>query len=288
MKKITAILVVLCMLLSMVPAMAESGTLLGEGEEGGFDLGGLFGGEDGFDLGGLFGGEDGIGSKVDEWINGEDGIGSKVKDLINGEDGIASKVKDLFSGENGIASKVNELINGENGIASKVSGLASKAQEYLADKDIMSMLQGLFGGTSSDAEGDKSAPAAVTESFVAAESIDQFYGVWTLSKAMISGYPISLEEVAAMLEVPVSFQLVLAEGSFSMILNGEEQKAEVEMELVDGALQMKTGDEISILKLTAEGELVMVSDAVNLYFVPGVLETAETAEAAEEPAAANE
>ena len=236
------------------------GGLLGsENGEGSLDLnsmlGGLLGGENGEGsldlqsmLGGLLGGEDGEGS----------GLLSKLKGLFNGEDGegsgLLSKLKGLLSGEdsdgNGLMAKLGSLFGGENGEGG--SGLSS-------------MLGGLLGG---DASETKAAPAPAAENFIAADSAEQFFGTWTLSKATIQGYPISLEEVAAMLQTPLTFQVVLTGSSVTISFEENEHTEAIETVLTDGALVLTQNGETSTLKLTDAGELVMVSDVVNLYFTP--------------------
>ena len=236
------------------------GGLLGsENGEGSLDLnsmlGGLLGGENGEGsldlqsmLGGLLGGEDGEGS----------GLLSKLKGLFNGEDGegsgLLSKLKGLLSGEdsdgNGLMAKLGSLFGGENGEGG--SGLSS-------------MLGGLLGG---DASETKAAPAPAAENFIAADSAEQFFGTWTLSKATIQGYPISLEEVAAMLQTPLTFQVVLTGSSVTISFEENEHTEAIETVLTDGALVLTQNGETSTLKLTDVGELVMVSDVVNLYFTP--------------------
>ena len=254
------------------------GLLGGENGEGSLDLnsmlGGLLGSENGEGsldlqsmLGGLLGGEDGEGS----------GLLSKLKGLFNGEDGegsgLLSKLKGLLSGEdsdgNGLMAKLGSLFGGENGEGG--SGLSSMLGGLLGGENsedgtgLMSMLGGLLGG---DASETKAAPAPAAENFIAADSAEQFFGTWTLSKATIQGYPISLEEVAAMLQTPLTFQVVLTGSSVTISFEENEHTEAIETVLTDGALVLTQNGETSTLKLTDAGELVMVSDVVNLYFTP--------------------
>ena len=274
------------------------GLLSGETSEDGADLssmlGGLLGSENGEGsldlnsmLGGLLGSENGEGSldlnsMLGGLLGGENGEGSldlqsMLGGLLGGEDGegsgLLSKLKGLLSGEdsdgNGLMAKLGSLFGGENGEGG--SGLSSMLGGLLGGENsedgtgLMSMLGGLLGG---DASETKAAPAPAAENFIAADSAEQFFGTWTLSKATIQGYPISLEEVAAMLQTPLTFQVVLTGSSVTISFEENEHTEAIETVLTDGALVLTQNGETSTLKLTDAGELVMVSDVVNLYFTP--------------------
>lgn len=123
-------------------------------------------------------------------------------------------------------------------------------------------LLGLLGSEESETK-------SIETVYATAETKEQFFGTWNLTKATIFDVPVTLEDVASLLEIPLTLQVIVADGSFAMVAEGEPKAEEVTMELVDGALNLaKEGDETMALKLTDAGELVMEIGFVSLYFVP--------------------
>ncbi len=123
-------------------------------------------------------------------------------------------------------------------------------------------LLGLLGSEESETK-------SIETVYAAAETKEQFFGTWNLTKATIFDVPVTLEDVASLLEIPLTLQVIVADGSFAMVAEGEPKPEEVTMELVDGALSLtQEGDETMVLKLTDAGELVMEIGFVSLYFVP--------------------
>ena len=142
-------------------------------------------------------------------------------------------------------------------------------------------LLGLLGGEAGEGEegadldlsallgGEESETKSIETVYAAAETKEQFFGTWNLTKATIFDVPVTLEDVASLLEIPLTLQVIVADGSFAMVAEGEPKPEEVTMELVDGALSLtQEGDETMVLKLTDAGELVMEIGFVSLYFVP--------------------
>ena len=130
----------------------------------------------------------------------------------------------------------------------------------------MGELLGLLGGLLGSEESETKSIETV---YAAAETKEQFFGTWNLTKATIFDAPVTLEDVASLLEIPLTLQVIVADGSFAMAAEGEPKLEEVTMELVDGALNLtQEGDETMVLKLTDAGELVMEIGFVSLYFVP--------------------
>ena len=194
MKKLVSLFVALCMVFTMIPALAETVSedppIVEQTTEQEADMGELLG-----LLGGLFGGEAG-----------------------EGEEG--------------------------------------------ADLNLSALLGGLLGGEESETK-------PIETVYAAAETKEQFFGTWNLTKATIFDVPVTLEDVASLLEIPLTLQVIVADGSFAMVAEGEPKPEEVTMELVDGALNLtQEGDETMVLKLTDAGELVMEIGFVSLYFVP--------------------
>ena len=138
---------------------------------------------------------------------------------------------------------------------------ASEGEEG-ADPGLSALLGGLLGSEESETK-------SIETVYAAAETKEQFFGTWNLTKATIFDVPVTLEDVASLLEIPLTFQVIVADGSFAMVAEGEPKPEEVTMELVDGALNLtQEGDETMVLKLTDAGELVMEIGFVSLYFVP--------------------
>lgn len=147
----------------------------------------------------------------------------------------------------------------------KLQGLlgseASEGEEG-ADLGLSALLGGLLGSEESETK-------SIETVYAAAETKEQFFGTWNLTKATIFDVPVTLEDVASLLEIPLTLQVIVADGSFAMVAEGEPKPEEVTMELVDGALNLtQEGDETMVLKLTDAGELVMEIGFVSLYFVP--------------------
>lgn len=150
---------------------------------------------------------------------------------------------------------------------------------------LLGLLGGLLGSEADKGEegvdlslsallgGEESETKSIETVYAAAETKEQFFGAWNLTKATIFDVPVTLEDIASLLEIPLTLQVILADGSFAMAVEGEPKAEEVTMELVDGALNLaKEGDETMVLKLTDAGELVMEIGFVSLYFVPAPVE----------------
>ena len=142
-----------------------------------------------------------------------------------------------------------------------LGGEAGEGEEG-ADLDLSALLGALSGGEESETK-------SIETVYAAAETKEQFFGTWNLTKATIFDVPVTLEDVASLLKIPLTLQVIVADGSFAMVAEGEPKPEEVTMELVDGALNLtQGGDETIVLKLTDAGELVMAIGSVSLYFVP--------------------
>ena len=160
--------------------------------------------------------------------------------------------------------------------------MGEQTTEQEADMgELLGLLGGLLGGEAGEGEegadldlsallgGEESETKSIETVYAAAETKEQFFGTWNLTKATISDVPVTLEDVASLLEIPLTLQVIVADGSFAMVAEGEPKPEEVTMELVDGALNLtQEGDETMVLKLTDAGELVMEIGFVSLYFVP--------------------
>jgi hypothetical protein len=157
-----------------------------------------------------------------------------------------------------------------------LGGEAGEGEEG-ADLDLSALLGGEAGEGEEGADldlsallgGEESETKSIETVYAAAETKEQFFGTWNLTKATIFDVPVTLEDVASLLKIPLTLQVIVADGSFAMVAEGEPKPEEVTMELVDGALNLtQEGDETMVLKLTDAGELVMEIGFVSLYFVP--------------------
>ncbi len=236
MKKIVSLFVTLCMVFTMIPALAETVSeeppIEEQTTEQEADMGELLG-----LLDGLFGGEAG---------EGEEGAGLDLSALLGGEAGEGEEDADLD-----LSALLGGLLGDETG----------EGKED-ADLDLSALLGGLLGGEESETK-------SIETVYAAAETKEQFFGTWNLTKATIFDVPVTLEDVASLLEIPLTLQVIVADDSFAMAVEGEPKPEEVTMELVDGALSLtQEGDETMVLKLTDAGELVMEIGFVSLYFVP--------------------
>ena len=158
-------------------------------------------------------------------------------------------------GEEGANLDLSALLGG-------LLGSEAGEGEEGADLDLSALLGALSGGEESETK-------SIETVYAAAETKEQFFGTWNLTKATIFDVPVTLEDVASLLKIPLTLQVIVADGSFAMVAEGEPKPEEVTMELVDGALNLtKEGDETMVLKLTDAGELVMEIGFVSLYFVP--------------------
>ena len=236
MKKIVSLFVTLCMVFTMIPALAETVSeeppIEEQTTEQEADMGELLG-----LLDGLFGGEAG---------EGEEGAGLDLSALLGGEAGEGEEDADLD-----LSALLGGLLGGEAGEGEESAGL-----------DLSALLGGLLGGEESETK-------SIETVYAAAETKEQFFGTWNLTKATIFDVPVTLEDVASLLEIPLTLQVIVADDSFAMAVEGEPKPEEVTMELVDGALSLtQEGNETMVLKLTDAGELVMEIGFVSLYFVP--------------------
>ena len=149
-----------------------------------------------------------------------------------------------------------------------LSSEADKGEEGV-DLNLSALLGGLLGGEAGKGEegadlslsallgGEESKTKSIETVYAAAETKEQFFGAWNLTKATVFDVPVTLEDIASLLEIPLTLQVILADGSFAMAVEGEPKAEEVTMELVDGALNLaKEGDETMVLKLTDAGELL--------------------------------
>ena len=187
----------------------------------------------------------------------EGGLGALLGALSGGlEEG------DLEGGD-GLLGLMEKLGDG-----SDEKGEGGSVQE--AVKSLLTMLK-LFGG---GAEAEM--PAYTT---VAANGIEQFYGVWTFARANLMGIELT-PELAAMLGLQVSGHMTIEADKLTLdgavgdieksyaIAVGESGDHTLALGLTDGALDVKVDGESFLFHLTDAGELVCADDEVGAAFFP--------------------
>ena len=282
MKKIIALMLVLCMALAAVPVFAESaggsglGNLLsgflggsesGEGKEGG--LGDL--------LSGLLGGE-----------GKEGGLGSQLSGLVEElkKEG-KEKISQLTSKLKGKAMEVllKELANPDSKLAALLAKLAAGKKDGSDDSaGIGSLLGALFGGGSTPDEGaetaedgetleetldrlNKEAEAETGDSVPDkknAQSVEDFYGLWKESKFVLLGEDYDMSEYDEGVFIGENTYYVTLEGKKSPDYLFPEA---AELTLSNGILKINSDGHWSNFVLTEDGSIVQPSGTMLFYYV---------------------
>ena len=281
MKKIIALMLVLCMVLAAVPVFAESaggsglggllsglmgGSESGEGKEGGLgDLLGLLGGE---------GKEGGLGSQLS-------GLVEELK-----KEG-KEKISQLTSKLKGKAMEVllKELANPDSKLAALLAKLAAGKKDGSDDSaGIGSLLGALFGGGSTPDEGaetaedsetleetldrlNKEAEAETGDSVPNkkdAQSVEDFYGQWKESKFVLLGEDYDMSEYDEGVFIGENTYYVTLEGKKSPDYLFPEA---AELTLSNGILKINSDGHWSNFVLTEDGSIVEPSGGMLFYYV---------------------
>ena len=282
MKKIIALMLVLCMALAAVPVFAESaggsglgdllsglmgGSETGEGKEGG--LGDL--------LSGLLGGE-----------GKEGGLGSQLSGLVEElkKEG-KEKITQLTSKLKGKAMEVllKELANPDSKLAALLAKLAAGKKDGSDDSaGIGSLLGALFGGGSTPDEGaetaedgetleetldrlNKEAEAETGDSVPDkknAQSVEDFYGLWKESKFVLLGEDYDMSEYDEGVFIGENTYYVTLEGKKSPDYLFPEA---AELTLSNGILKINSDGHWSNFVLTEDGEIAEPSGSLLIYYV---------------------
>lgn len=281
MKKIIALMLVLCMVLAAVPVFAESaggsglggllsglmgGSETGEGKEGGLgDLLGLLGGE---------GKEGGLGSQLS-------GLVEELK-----KEG-KEKISQLTSKLKGKAMEVllKELANPDSKLAALLAKLAAGKKDGSDDSaGIGSLLGALFGGGSTPDEGaetaedsetleetldrlNKEAEAETGDSVPNkkdAQSVEDFYGQWKESKFVLLGEDYDMSEYDEGVFIGENTYYVTLEGKKSPDYLFPEA---AELTLSNGILKINSDGHWSNFVLTEDGSIVEPSGGMLFYYV---------------------
>ena len=281
MKKIIALMLVLCMVLAAVPVFAESaggsglggllsglmgGSETGEGKEGGLgDLLGLLGGE---------GKEGGLGSQLS-------GLVEELK-----KEG-KEKISQLTSKLKGKVMEVllKELANPDSKLAALLAKLAAGKKDGSDDSaGIGSLLGALFGGGSTPDEGaetaedsetleetldrlNKEAEAETGDSVPNkkdAQSVEDFYGQWKESKFVLLGEDYDMSEYDEGVFIGENTYYVTLEGKKSPDYLFPEA---AELTLSNGILKINSDGHWSNFVLTEDGSIVEPSGGMLFYYV---------------------
>ena len=273
MKKIIALMLVLCMMLFAIPAFAESTGSSGLGDL----LGGLLGGSDSGEgqsgglgdlLGGLLGGSEGGKGE-------EGGLGSLLSGLVDklGEEGkegvskLGAVLKEKLEKELANPdSKIGELLN-------------SLAQGGSADLD--ALLGSLLGGgetaegTGEDDETiaetlermNREAEAETGDSVPGkknAESVEEFYGQWKDSKFTLLGEEYDMSDSDE--------GVFIGENTYYVTVGGEKSPdyqypETAELTIRDGILKINSDGHWTNFVMTENGEIVQPGESLSIYLV---------------------
>ena len=256
MKKILALVLVLCMMAAALPVLAESG------DESGSGLSGL--------LSGLMGGEGEFSSLLK--------ILSGLKTRLQGNKAILSGIVSMLK------PKLESLLGGsgegsEGGLGSILSGLTDKLGG--GELNLDSLLGGLLGGGDAGMSEEEAAEYAKeleahNQEVLAdtgdsvpnrkiAESLDEFYGSWTYTKFVTPESELEMNDSG--------IGLVFGENTFYYTIDGELSSdtglpPEVtEMKLDSGLLKLLINELWTEYALTQDGQLVEITGESMSYYV---------------------
>ena len=282
MKKIIALMLVLCMALAAVPVFAESAGGSGLGDL----LSGLMGGSESGE-----GKEGGLGDLLSGLLGGEGkegGLGSQLSGLVEElkKEG-KEKISQLTSKLKGKAMEVllKELANPDSKLAALLAKLAAGKKDGSDDSaGIGSLLGALFGGGSTPAEGaetaedgetleetldrlNKEAEAETGDSVPDkknAQSVEDFYGLWKESKFVLLGEDYDMSEYDEGVFIGENTYYVTLEGKKSPDYLFPEA---AELTLSNGILKINSDGHWSNFVLTEDGSIVQPSGTMLFYYV---------------------
>ena len=267
MKKIVALMLVLCMMLAAIPVFAESAEEQAPAASGLGDL-----------LSGLLGGsENGEGK--------ESGLGSALSGLMDKltKEGaeLSSKLKETIGEE--LKEKIKkELANPDGKLANLLASFAMGMNKG-GDADLESILGMIFGGSTS-AEGAEAADNGETledtlkqlnEEAEAetgdgvpgkkeAKSVEEFYGHWKASRFTLLGEDHDMSEYNEGVFIGENTYYVTQDGQKSPDYQFPET---AELTIVNGILKINSDGHWSSFVLTQDGEMVEPTSSMVIYFV---------------------
>ena len=281
MKKIFALMLVLCMMLSAVPVLAESPE---DTPKSGSGWGEVFSG--------LFGGSD-------KKESGGSGIVDAVTGLLDGlvSEETRSGLSDAFSrfteelkkagkeGASALGAKLKEKIekelkNPDSGLSALITNLASGMAKG-SSPDLEALLSSLFGGSESPegaAEADETfgetlerlnreAEAQTGENVPGkknAESVEEFYGQWKQTKFVLLGEDYDVSEY--------NEGALIGENTYYITVNGEKSPDYIypetaELTIRDGVLKINSDGHWTTYVLTEDGSIVLCGSSMLTYLV---------------------
>ena len=247
MKKLLSLILAICLVLSVLPVLAETaaGTETAaeapEGQGGSLSdlLGGLFGGSTE--------GQEGQGGSLDELLGGLFGSGST--------DGQEGSLSEMF---NGLLEKGKEKMN--NGLEA-LKGLVEKGKEGLSSG--LESLKGLLGGE--NGQGFDLGSLLSTMGLqkgeevktVSAENAEQFFGTWVVKKTVIDGYEVTPEFMQE-IGMESNYTETLSAEKIVYTYNGEEMQTEAvtACDFADGVLTITADGRTYRLQMTESGEMI--------------------------------
>ena len=216
----------------------------GEGEEA--DLSGLLG-----QFGGLFG-QDGEEADLSGLLGGLGGL--------FGQEGEEADLSGLLGGLGGLFGQEGEEVD-LSGLMGMFGGLLGQEGEEVDLSDLMGMFGGLFV-EAEGAQGEENLFGKITKSthedFILADSIEQFYGNWVLSKVILFGEEVPASEIS---ESGATLLTINEKGIFF----DEENSEETPPQLKDGFLTLGDNFPVSVY-LTADGICVTLPGVLDMYF----------------------
>ena len=271
MKKILAMILALCMMLTMVPALAESTTPAGSETPASEGLGAL--------LGGLMSGagEGGEGSGLGALLGGLMGGGKEGGSLSNLIKTLLEKLK-----ESGIGAKLSALL-GQLTSGSGLSGLLGGLKMTDETETTEELPEAAEDAAGTEAAGTEPTQEEVAEflnglmtmftahaqapaNAVKADSMDQFVGVWKLASASANGEEIALTEIVIP-ESDMTDLLTITDSDvyFLEAADAAQQEAEA-IELAEGGLFVTDDGVVISMYLTEAGQLYVYVGGLEMLF----------------------
>ena len=286
MRKFLAVILALCMAMTVLPVFAEPA----EEESGSGKLEEI--------LAGILGGEGSLQEKAAALIEQLSGLKEKFagkdKEFSAFLSSLSQKLKDLIKpGEEALGSLlsgIKEMFAGgsDMDLGGILSGLFSGGESDLGDK-----LGSLFGGSGFDLSGilgdsgegseesseeddeelyamldemNRQAEAATGEgvpNWKPAESVEEFYGDWMETKYIYDGQEYDMSEY--------NEGVYIAENTYYTTVDGKKSEdylypETAELSITDGVLKVNSDGYWTALALTEDGELVLIGSSMLFYF----------------------
>lgn len=197
--------------------------------------------------------------------------------------GLLSTLSGLFSGEDGesgtgLMSLLGGLLGSSDTEDARIlteGETATEATEKAAEEATKEEIQNFFSALLKEVGGDIVAENTYTD-YVAAESVESFYGTWNGIQIILAGQAIKLADLVEPGK-SLSSDLIVSENKMVIRntdgITTEETETIVKMELVDGVLVVteESGD-VTRLHLTKDGALVAEEEIASMVYLPAKAE----------------